>query len=532
MQGQENRLVSYLTHGGCTYKLLQKGSNLTLEVENSSGQKASVNVDGVDSSSFTPKLDPLSKSNTAQVALTFKEAGKTFKSSVYLYDSSKVSLTEQGSGYTHPGKLLNINVCGPVNREKLCAVYDESGVIKVQVLSVNSDTGAIVSSGTSKTVKGLENRVTAISAAEVGRGQRIVILAKDGTTLKRGSSTGSSITMSTFTPTGGLSGNKVEKIILNACKENKVCAIVSCADGKLYYLKSGSNDISNAAAEIMSSTGNTANLSVDPEYDSGSTVARFNVFVTEGEGSVKKATFAITGNQCEKSNSVTVTEEISTVRPLTATTDQAGRESTEISRAVTTSQIAVTNSSREFRNTNRAITSASTTTQKTTTSVVVRRKNITPHTSSKSNTASRTPSSKRRATKTTDITPRKPTPIALESSSTAFYTQANARQLFGDTTVGRGSTSTTVAPSNAGSAGAVLGMIAGGVFFLLLLGFLWLIHRVCRRRARMRHLLEAELSALAMENLNPSEDENSDTEIPGPLQETSTERGPENHNQK
>ncbi|QHD65231.1 hypothetical protein [Neorickettsia findlayensis] len=495
MQAQETHLMGYLTHGGCTYKLVREGDRLILEVENPSGQKAATSLSAVDCSSFAPKLDPLSKSSTSQVALTFKEISGRFKSCIYSFDSSSAELTEQGSGYEHNGKLLNINACGSVNREKLCAVYEESNVVKVQVLSVNSDTGVITSSAVPKTISGLESStVTAISAAEVGT-HRIVVLAKDGTTLKKGSSTGSSIAMSTFTPTGGLSGNEVDRIIVNACKESKACAIVGCTDGKLYYLKSNGNTLSSTATEIMKTSSEVIDLSVEPEYGSGSSVSRFNLFVTNRKGEVTKGTFAISGNQCEKSSSVTITKERKTA--TNTPTNQARRKSTSTTQ----------------------VTAAPT--QKTTTPIAVRRKSITSRTGHSTKATPRTTMRKKGATGIADTSTQGVIPTVVDSSSSAFHIQ-HAERFIGNTTVQRGNNSTTVAPSD--TAVIVFATAAGGIFLLLLLGFLYLVYLVYQRRARIRRVLESGFPELRMEELRHSDEDVSDDEMPGPLEETRTER--------
>ncbi|WP_038559495.1 hypothetical protein [Neorickettsia helminthoeca] len=82
-----------------------------------------------------------------------------------------------------------------MNREKSCAVYEDSG-IKFQLLSVNSSvnssTGEITASGTEKTVNNTGSSINAVSVAE-GSGNRIVVLASEGTTLKSGSSSGEEV---------------------------------------------------------------------------------------------------------------------------------------------------------------------------------------------------------------------------------------------------------------------------------------------------------------------------------------------------
>ncbi|KYH12563.1 hypothetical protein [Neorickettsia sp. 179522] len=493
MQAQETHLMAYLTHRGCTYKLVKNGMNLTLEVKNPSGQEAITSISGVDCSSFAPKLDPLSKSDTAQVALTFKKISGQFKSCIYSVDSSSAKLTEQGSGYEHSGKLLNINACGPVNREKLCAVYEESNVVKVQVLSVNSDTGIITSSVAPKTVSGLDSTaVTAVSAAEVGTGHRIVVLAKDGTTLKKGSSTGSNIAMSTFTPTGGLSGNKVDKIIVNACKESKACAIVSCTDGKLYYLKSNGNNLSSTATEVMDTSSDAINLSVDPEYDSGSSVSRFNIFVTNSKGEITSGTFAISGNQCEKSSDVTITKE-----RKTTPTDQARRKSTSTTK----------------------VTAAPT--QKATAPVTVRGKSITSRTGNSTRAKPRITRERRGTTRIAETSPQVVISTVADSSS-AFHMRSAERWISNTTTVPRGNNSTTGAAPNTGV--IALATVAVGIFLFLLFGFLYLVYLVYQRRARMRSLLENNFPQLSMEEFHNSDEDISDDEMPGPLEETRTER--------
>ncbi|ABD45729.1 hypothetical protein [Neorickettsia sennetsu] len=527
MQGQENRLISYLIHGGCKYQLSQKGNELTLEIENSYGKKASVSVSGVDCSNFTPRLDPLSKSNTAQVVLSFKSIGGKYKSVVYSYNSGQGSLTEQGPGYTHPGQLLSINGCGPVNREKVCAVYNESGSTKVQVLSVNSDTGAIITSVAPKIINGLDKNVAAISATE-GGGQRIVVLAKDGTGLKTGGSTGNSITMSPFTPTGGLSGEKVDKILLNACKDSRVCAVVTSLKGEVYYLKSNGDSISTTSTKIASYTGDSTSLSVDPEYGAGSTVSKFNVFVTGNGGSVTKASFEVIGNQCEKSNSATITEKIYTSQASVTTTEPTGSQTSVGTKLVTTSQATGNNSGNRATSTNRAVTSTSATTVETATSPSVRRKNTTPHTKPNSTTKGHH-STKKRATRAAKTV----SPAVTHSTNPTFYPTTNVGLLSSTANPPRESTSSAVAPSSASTAGLAFGIIAGGVVCFLLLGFLYLVCLVCRRRARERRRLEIDRLALAMEAFNPSEGDYSDSEVNDILEDTNVDRhNPEKNNQR